>query len=788
MKKLVLLLLTFQFSIFAQTKTEKVHRAKITYNTSENFKKLEDLGLAMDHGIHKKGYWLTSDFYDSEIVIARNLGLQVDIEINDVQQFYTDQNNKMQASSPENVNCTGVTTTYVTPTNFNLGSMGGYLTYAQMLQELDDMRTLYPNLISSKENVGSFLTQENRALQFVKITKDVAVPNGRPQALYTAVHHAREPISMMQTIYFMWYLLENYATNPEVKNIVDNTELHFIPIVNPDGYVYNETTNPNGGGNWRKNRKINSDGTIGVDNNRNYDYWINGDPNQSVWNTNGVSVSSGSTYAGPTALSEIENQAIKFYVENHNFTIAMNAHTFSNLLLYPFGYELNTPSTDEAIFNKISGLLVKENGYTNQIASELYAASGISDDWMYGQTMNHSKIYAFTPEIGLAFWPLSPTIITLCNQMMFTNLNVAKMLLNLGVAVDKSPEFIGANATFEAVFDLTHYGLLTNGNYTVSVNPISANIISVGVPFVSTSMSTIETINGSIDVGLASGTSSGDLIIYELLVNNGQSIEKFKVIKKFGEFQTILTNDCSIVAPNWTTSTVAWGITSEAFVTPSTSITDSPNVYYLPSQTKTIILNNPIVLAGIPGAKISFEAKWELENNFDYVVFQVSINNGLTWVSQCGKYTNQGSSFQGSVPVFDGLQTNWVTEEINLSEYIGQTIKVRFQFKSDSLENLDGFYFDDFKVAVLQNNTLKTNDSSITQFKIYPNPTSSFLNINTTKTNYQIAVYNLQGQLIFNRENNSGIQKINIENLCSGMYLIELKSDNFIEVKKFTKN
>ena len=63
----------------------------------------------------------------------------------------------------------------------------------------------------------------------------------------------------------MWYLLENYDSDSEIQSIVDNTELYFIPVVNPDGYLYNELTNPNGGGFWRKNR-FNG---FGVDNNRN---------------------------------------------------------------------------------------------------------------------------------------------------------------------------------------------------------------------------------------------------------------------------------------------------------------------------------------------------------------------------------------------------------------------------------------------------------------------------------------------------------------------------------------
>ena len=81
----------------------------------------------------------------------------------------------------------------------------------------------------------------------------------KPQVLYTSIHHAREPMSLSQLIFYMWYLLENYDSDPEVQYILNNTELYFIPVVNPDGYLYNEFTNPTGGGLWRKNRK-NSNG------------------------------------------------------------------------------------------------------------------------------------------------------------------------------------------------------------------------------------------------------------------------------------------------------------------------------------------------------------------------------------------------------------------------------------------------------------------------------------------------------------------------------------------------
>ena len=134
--------------------------------------------------------------------------------------------------------------------------MGGYLTYSEMLSELDDMAQQYPNLITVKTPIHNFLTHENRPIYHVKISDNPNSNESEANVLYTAIHHAREPMSLMENIFFMWYLLENYNTNLEVKYLVDNNQMFFVPCINPDGYIYNEITDPNGGGMWRKIEEI----------------------------------------------------------------------------------------------------------------------------------------------------------------------------------------------------------------------------------------------------------------------------------------------------------------------------------------------------------------------------------------------------------------------------------------------------------------------------------------------------------------------------------------------------
>lgn len=781
MKNLLIALFFFPLIAFSQSNSEKYHRAKITYETVENLKKLEAAGLPMDHGIHKAGYSLISDFSDSEIKAARNLGILVEIEIADVQEHYANQNTKrLVTMTPENTICTSAPIDYTTPFNFQPGSMAGYYTYPEMLEQLDNMRELRPDLISAKADVGTFQTLEGRALQWVKITQNPESLNTRPQVLYTAVHHAREPISLSETIFYMWYLLENYDTNAEVKYIVDNTELYFIPVINPDGYTYNFTTNPNGGGMWRKNRHE-FDGLFGVDNNRNYDYWIDGDAGQSVWNTLGVSADvSGETYPGTSPFSEAETQAVKFFVENHNFKLALNAHTFSDLLLYPFGYDLNVPSPDDAYFRKISSLLVSNNNLTNQIASALYAASGSSDDFMYGQTMNHQKIFAFTPEIGTSFWPAAAQIIPLSNKMMHTNLTMARLALNYAELKDTSSDYLGNTAVVNASFNLTRLGLGGNGDFTVSINPISSNIVGVGPNFQVNGMAVSDMVNAVISLQIAPGTSSGDLITFEYLIDNGDFVDRKLITKKFGQVIPILSNDGSAIAPTWISSN--WGTTTEAFISAPSSITDSPSNSYLNNQSKPIRLSTPIDLTNASGATVTFSAKWDLENGYDITNFEVS-TNGVLWIPQCGKYTR----IVNNKPTYTGVQDSWVNEEISLSDYIGQSISVRFRLLTDGAVTQDGFYFDDFKVNVLEASTLSVSNEKISSFGIYPNPTHDVLYINTQNKAYAVKVYNMVGQLVISKPNNDGMQILDVNALSNGVYLIELQSEDFIETKKFIK-
>jgi murein tripeptide amidase MpaA len=98
----------------------------------------------------------------------------------------------------------------------------------------------------------------------------------RPAVLYSSNQHAREWISLEVNRRLLHYFIDGWKANdPEIRDLLRNTELWFVISANPDGYQYTFDTERL----WRKNlRDNNNDGQItagdGVDPNRNFaEHW-----------------------------------------------------------------------------------------------------------------------------------------------------------------------------------------------------------------------------------------------------------------------------------------------------------------------------------------------------------------------------------------------------------------------------------------------------------------------------------------------------------------------------------
>ena len=693
----VLALLLVNISVGLSQQLGDYSRVKIN-SDEQGLQFLSSQGVTIDHGVHKEGLYFISDFSHAEIEIMQANSFNIEILIPDVVSYYEQiLAEPATNTSNHNASCAGagasVTNPYinpVTPSHFNLGTMGGYLKYSEMLAELDEMAATYPTLISVKAPISNFLTHQNRPLYYVRISDNPTVDEGEPKVLYTAIHHAREPMALMETIFYMWYLLENYGTNDEVTYIVNHLQLYFVPCINPDGYVYNETTNPNGGGMWRKNRRNNGGGVYGVDLNRNYSYG---------WGTTGTSNNtSNDTYCGPSAFSEPETQAMRWLVQNNHFITAFNAHTYAEDILFPIGTTTAEFAPHHNWFQDESNHQVQYNGYSAIKSSALYPASGDSDDYMYKVDIGVGQkdtMFVHTPEVGTAFWQPSNQIIPTSAEMLFPNLVLAHLARVYAITADTDPNMI-ANINGNFNHSIKRLGR-ESGPVTVSITPIQ-NIVNVGNS-VTYTLAQQQTSTGAISYSLNPSIQFGDQIIYVLETNNGLWIKRDTIYKTFGALTSQVIENATSTA-NWTGN---WSTTTSTFVSPTRSFTDSPTGNYGNNTSKTYTYVPAVDLTNASSAMVRFYAKWNLEADYDYVQFLVSIDNGTTWIPQCGNYTVSGTNASGSVqpnnqPVYEGVQSAWVLEEINLSDYLGQVIKFRFKLGSDGGTVADGYYFDDFEI------------------------------------------------------------------------------------------
>lgn len=777
MHKYLLLLSLFITSNITFAQNELYHKAKILTG-KDGLRKLGNLGVCTDHGQIKKDTYFISDFSEKELQKIKDAGLSVEILINDVSKFYQERNVNPSLRTMENVSaqCFDLNTNfpYAAPAHFHLGSMGGFFTYNEALQIMDSMALLYPNLISAKAPVSlTKQTIEGREIYYLKITSNVKPESEKPEVLYNALHHAREACSLSQLIYFMWYVLENYGTDERITSIVDNTQMYFIPVVNPDGYLYNQQTNPNGGGMWRKNRRNNGNNAYGVDLNRNYGY------NWGFDNSGSSPDPTTDTYRGSVAFSEPETQILRDFVNDHQFKMSINYHTYSNVLIFPWGYE-NSLCPDSNIFNAQCDYMARENGfaYGNPYRTIGYVGNGAADDWFYADTL-HDKVLSITPEAGAAsdgFWPSTDRIVPICQNTFIENIKFAELAIDLIECKLNQSKYI-SNLCTPVKFNVKRIGLMPGSNNNVSFTPVSGNIQSVGSAKYYSGLNLLDEVSDSIELCLNPSIQNGESVIFVINTSYANYTHKDTITLIYGNPVAVYSNDATTVS-GWTSSVSnTWGLTTSNYVSSPSSISDSPNGNYADNRTTNFTINNSISLANAQSASLSFYARWSLESGYDYTEVQVSTNNGTTWTALCGKYTHAGTADQDAgQPLYDGQQLAWVKEEMDLSNYLGQNIKIRFRLKSDGFVNEDGFYFDDLTINTISNNTGNATKLSVNLngVNIFPNPTEDKLNIETSADEPSITIYNGYGSIVYTTINTGGRTEISTKDWAKGIYFIKV--------------
>jgi hypothetical protein len=237
----------------------------------------------------------------------------------------------------------------------------------------------------------------------------------KPAFFLFATIHAREVAVAELALRYAEYLMNGfqgtggYGMDPDVTWVVNHNVAYLLVMQNPDGHAVDE---PDTSAYRRKNMDnddgCNNPGAWGVDLNRNHSF---------LWGCCGGSSgdSCSETYRGPSPASEPETRAFQGFfasvVQDQNGPngdyeipppapddardIFISLHSYSDVVLWPWGaYQLG-PAPDAEQLNKIGRKLAYYNGY-DASGGIGYNVDGATDDWTYGKF----GIASFTIEVG----------------------------------------------------------------------------------------------------------------------------------------------------------------------------------------------------------------------------------------------------------------------------------------------------------------------------------------------------------------------------------------------------
>jgi hypothetical protein len=227
----------------------------------------------------------------------------------------------------------------------NIHARGFYHTYAQTYAVLDSFARNYPT-ICHLDTIG--FSVQGRAIWAMKVKNSPTVEEYKPEIRLAGNIHGDEQIGTEITLYFLRYLLTNYASNSWVQNLVNNREIWIIPILNPDGHVADVRENANG-----------------IDLNRDYGY---------MWSGEGSS-------PGPS--SQIENQAMMQHALDNNITIEYNYHSNASYVNYLWDHHFADPPDSQYIIT-ISQVYADSSGLTPINGYDWYQVTGSLQDYTFG--------------------------------------------------------------------------------------------------------------------------------------------------------------------------------------------------------------------------------------------------------------------------------------------------------------------------------------------------------------------------------------------------------------------
>lgn len=260
-----------------------------------------------------------------------------------------------------------------------------YHTLDEIAIELDTLAHCYP-AITVLDTLG-YSTTDSLPIFALKISDNADQREDEPRVLYVACHHAEEILGIEICMYMIQDLLSGYGSDSAATYWIDNREIWFVPLLNPEGHSVVmsgiDTT-------WRKNKRDNNNNGVfnldydGVDPNRNYDFH---------WAAGGSSNPGSEYYRGPGPFSENETQALNSLCSREHFTFCITYHSartgLGEVVYYPWvssGQSTYPPDfyTIRNVAISLARLIIKDDSSGHYTTMAGQGLDGKTRNWLYG--------------------------------------------------------------------------------------------------------------------------------------------------------------------------------------------------------------------------------------------------------------------------------------------------------------------------------------------------------------------------------------------------------------------
>jgi len=726
--------------------------------------------------------------------------------------------------------------------------------YEDMKVTMDSLSNAFPNIIQI-ESLGQTET-DNIDLWCAKISSDAQSRRDVPRILIIGSIHSEEVIGNEIAMKLMRDLI--YKRNqPPYSNWLQNLEIFIIPAMNPEGL---SVVMEGGDNSFRKNKKdTNGNGIFdfvpgtgqdidGVDLNRNWDAnWVQGDTLYA-----GSGYETYDYYRGEYPFSENETRAVRdlAYREKFAYGIVWHSSRTGNLsekVYTPYNYASLRPAPDwdinSTIGQGVASKIFTQEGTLTYSAFPATGRKGEQHVWFYSQ-------------LGTVMLLIECGTLDLQPSLEILQGTIARCTLGMNWLIDRALPTGTANPYFpkpmlsgrikdaitqeplaaqiiiegresESVatrLSNAEHGRfwwpLVSGLYTYTVRKkgyepftgtamVSDSRLTVNVSLIPLTPVNINlTIHSnntpiSAQVTLSDpcgddvySTENGSLTIntfigsrkLTIIPANGIPVETIlelthstNINVNVGTANSIFTENFDIDLSAWTVISGPWRIVEHE---DKTFLTDSwgGTGFYAPGVNAQIRTTNPIAIPANTQTYLLFDQHLhtEIEHDFVYVSVSTDLSEWTDLYQKAGKYDF------------------WHKNLINLSDYAGQSIYIRFRLQDDTTNNSDvlalvdpGWSIDNLKiitgVTILNDADIYMPTPQLALYQNYPNPFNPETHIpfniqNVSFSSANIDIFNIKGQKvqtidISSKTNNYSYVIWNADKLSSGIYFYRLSLD-----------